>query len=152
LLDLNVDNKYIKIEQKLHCHAYIQAHSADIQLVSGIAVLYPQFGGVATSIQSTCSVQGTGSVGSEEGTPRQIKTVKLYSALQSPHLHRTKWHIDIYTHRHAQHIPYNPSPTWHWLNHKTKEKERVKGIPRRELPKCFRKYVKPKPDHLTNKN
>ena len=63
LLDLNADSKYIiKIGQKLHCHVYIQAHSADIQLVSGIAVLYPQFGDAVTSIQSTCSVQHTGSV------------------------------------------------------------------------------------------
>ena len=52
-LDLNVDSKYII--KKLHC----QVHSADIQLVSGIAVLYPQFGDAATSIQNTCSVQAT---------------------------------------------------------------------------------------------
>ena len=60
MLDLNVDSRYIiKIEQKLHHHAYIQAHSADIQLVSEIAVLHPQFGDAATSIESTWSVQGT---------------------------------------------------------------------------------------------
>ena len=52
----------IKPEQKLHRYAYIQVHSGDVQLVSGIAVLYPQFGDVVTSIQSTCSVPGTGSV------------------------------------------------------------------------------------------
>jgi len=45
LFDLNVDSKYIiKMGQKLHGHAYAQANSTDIQLVSGIAVLYPWFG------------------------------------------------------------------------------------------------------------
>ena len=38
------------------------AHTTDIQIVCGIAVLDPQFGDVLTSIQSTCLVQGTGSV------------------------------------------------------------------------------------------
>jgi len=41
----------LKIEQKLHCYAYIQVHSGDVQLLAGIAVLYPQFGDVVTSIQ-----------------------------------------------------------------------------------------------------
>jgi len=45
--------------QKLHGHAYAQANSTDIQLVSGIAVLYPWFGDAATNIQSTWSAQGT---------------------------------------------------------------------------------------------
>ena len=54
LLDLNVDSKFIG--QKLHGYAYVQADSTDI------AVLYPQFGDAATSIQSTRSVQGNGSV------------------------------------------------------------------------------------------
>jgi len=57
LFDLNVDSKFIG--QKLHGHAYVQADSNDIQLVSAIAVLYPRFGDAATSIQST-SVQGNG--------------------------------------------------------------------------------------------
>jgi len=60
LFDLNVDSKFIR--QKLHGHAYVQADSTDIQLVSSIAVLYPWFGDVATSIQSARSVQGNGSV------------------------------------------------------------------------------------------
>jgi len=56
LFDLKVDSNYtIKMGQKMHCHAYAQANSTDIQLVSGIAVLYPLFGDfdVATNIQST---------------------------------------------------------------------------------------------------
>jgi len=60
LFDQNVDSKFVG--QKLHGHAYVQADSTDIQLVSAIAVLYPRFGDVATSIQSTRSVQGNGSV------------------------------------------------------------------------------------------
>ena len=60
LFNLNVDSKFIG--QKLHGHAYVQADSTDIQLVSAIAVLYPWFGDAATSIQSTRSVQGNGSV------------------------------------------------------------------------------------------
>jgi len=59
LFDLNVDSKFIG--QKLHGHAYVQADSNDIQLVSAIAVLYPRFGDAATSIQSTRPVQGNGS-------------------------------------------------------------------------------------------
>jgi len=60
LFDLNVDSKYIiKMEQKLHGRAYAQANSTDIQLVSGIAVLYPWFGDVATNVQSTWSAWGT---------------------------------------------------------------------------------------------
>ena len=74
----------IKIEQKPYRHTYIQAHSADIQLVSGIAVLHPQFGDVATSIQSTYMVSSGHWICTEEEAPRQIKTVKQYSALQSP--------------------------------------------------------------------
>jgi len=58
----------IKIGQKLHGYAYIQTDSTDIQLVSGIAVPYPRFGDVA-------KVRGT--ICREEGTPQQIKTVKL---------------------------------------------------------------------------
>ena len=66
---MNVDSKFmIKIGQKLHGHVYIQADSADIQLVSGTAVPYPQFGDVA-------KVHGT--ICREERTPQLIKTVKL---------------------------------------------------------------------------
>jgi len=60
LFDLNADSKFIG--QKLHGHVYVEADSTDIQLVSAIAVLYPRFGDVATSIQSTRSVQGNGPV------------------------------------------------------------------------------------------
>jgi len=60
VVDLNVDSKVIiKTGQKLYGHAYVQADSTDIRLVSAIAVLYPRFGDAATSIQST-SVQGNG--------------------------------------------------------------------------------------------
>ena len=69
MFDLNVDSKFIiKIGQKLHGHAYIPADSTDIQLVSGIAVPYPRFGDV---------VKVHGTICREEGTPKQIKTVKL---------------------------------------------------------------------------
>jgi len=48
-VNLNVDSKFIV--QKLHGHAYVQADSNDIQLVSAITVLYPRFGNAATSLQ-----------------------------------------------------------------------------------------------------
>ena len=124
----------IKIEQKPYRHTYIQAHSADIQLVSGIAVLHPQFGDAATSIQSTYMVSSGHWICTEEEIPRQIKTVKQYSALRSPFFTQNKVaHPHLHMQRHAQHshthTPYDPSPTWPWLNHKTREEEGDKGIP-----------------------
>ena len=66
LFDLNVDSKFIG--QKLHGHAYVQADSNDIQLVSAIAVLYPWFGDAVTSIQKYKISSGKWTC-REEGTP-----------------------------------------------------------------------------------
>ena len=67
LFNLNVDSKFIG--QKVHGHAYVQADSNDIQLVSAIAVLYPRFGDAVTSIQPTTSVQAGQWICREEETP-----------------------------------------------------------------------------------
>lgn len=97
----------IKIEQKLHHCAYIQVHSGNVQLDSGIAVPYPQFGDVVTSIQSTCSVLGTGSI------VRKDTMSKLYSAgLTEPiFLHRPKCPC-TFAHAETYSMLYDPSSTW----------------------------------------
>ena len=95
--DLNVDSKFDSkfIGQKLHGHA----DSTDIQLVSAIAVLYPRFGDAVTSIQSTRSVQGNGSV-EREGHHDSCTCRDTHS---------------IHTHH------MTTAPCGFWLNHKTKK-------------------------------
>jgi len=60
------------MEQKLHGHAYAQANGTDIQLVSGMAVLYPWFGDVATNVQSTWSAWGHSFMCGEPGNKARI--------------------------------------------------------------------------------
>jgi len=64
--------------------------TADIQLDPGIAVRYPQFGDVATSIQSTWSAEGAIIIcreGYHDGSTQQNCTLALQSQFI---LHRTK--------------------------------------------------------------
>jgi len=97
LFNLNVDSKFIG--QKLHGHAYVQADSNDIQLVSAIAVLYPRFGDAVTSIQSTRPVQGNGSV--ERKGHHGSCTCRDTLSIHTYHM--------------------TTAPRGLWLNHKTKK-------------------------------
>jgi len=112
LFDPNVDSNCKLIGQKLHGHAYVQADSTDIQLVSTIAVLYPRFGDAATSIQSTRSVHGNGSV-ERKGHHDSCTCGDTHS-------------IHIHTHH------MTTAPRGLWLNHKTRELEGMDHMRTRE--------------------